>query len=257
MESADKNSIVVPNDEEVLVGRSSYAAFIASSPLHGEHVFNTLFDRHSGLIQTRKQKFAVANLARIFAATFEITAVSGFNKMSLRDLSKRTKMSMGAIYSCITKKEDIALMVADIVRLSTDHTYKQALQADSTWEQITQSIRLHLYASTLLQPWYFFLYFETRSLPIAQQAASKQIELDGIDGFQKHIEAGVKAGEFYTNDASIIANTIVVLLQDWYLKPWKTQSLARVDQSISEQELKIDRYYKSLISILEKLLKQN
>ena len=161
---------------------------------------------------------------------------------------------MGAIYSCISKKEDIAVMIADIVRLSSELTHEHAMKASSRWLLIEQSIRFHLYASTLLQPWYFFLYFETRSLPEQQQAASKQIELDAIDSFRVQIEQGVEAGEFQTDNASMVANTIVVLLEDWYLKPWKTQLLEPTKQTRLGQEEKINYYYHSLIELVKALL---
>jgi AcrR family transcriptional regulator len=233
---------------------SSFREFIETFPLQDEQLYATLFDRHGDQIQTQKAKYAIANLDKIFRGTFEISSVSGFDRMSLRDLSKRTGMSMGAIYSCIRKKEDIAVMVADLVRLSSELTRQHAMRSDSVWSQIKQSIRFHLYASTLLQPWYFFLYFETRSLPQQQQSESKQIELDAIASFKAQIEKGMQNGEFQRTDSDVLANTIVVLLEDWYLKPWKTQLLARPQQNLEQQESRIDNYYQSIITLVYKLL---
>ncbi len=234
------------------VNISSFASFLKSFPLQGDQLYTTLFARHANIVQTQKARFAVANLEKILTVTFEISSKSGFDKMSLRDLSKRTGMSMGAIYSCISKKEDIAMMVSDIVQLSSDLTRQHAMKATSIWSQIEQSIRYHLYASSLLQPWYFFLYFETRSLPADQQAESKRIEMGAIDGFTTQIEAGVSTGEFHADNAKMVANTIVVLLEDWYLKPWKNHSLN--SGSRKNQEQAIDDYYQSLIAVVRKLL---
>ncbi len=238
---------------------SSFSAFLQSFPLQGELLYKTVFDRHADIIQTQKARFAVANLEKVLTATFDVSAVSGFDRMSLRDLSRQTGMSMGAIYSCISKKEDIALMVADIVRLSNELIHQHAMQAESLWESFEQSIRYHLYASTLLQAWYFFLYFETRSLPQQQQEDSKQIELDAIDMFEKQICAGIDGGEFYSDNPRMVANTIVVLLEDWYLKPWKTESLSineqgRYELDINSIEGKIDNYNQSIIELVKKLL---
>ncbi|MBT8113733.1 MAG: TetR/AcrR family transcriptional regulator, partial [Arenicella sp.] len=208
----------------------------------------------SDIVQTQKARFAVANLEKIFTATFAISATSGFEKMSLRDLSRQAGMSMGAIYSCISKKEDIALMVADIVRRSSQLTQQYAMRESSLWLQIEESIRFHLYASSLLQPWYFFLYFETRSLPESQQAASTKIELDAISGFERLIQQGVNSGEFQTDDAQMVANTIVVLLEDWYLKPWKTHSAGRADEAEAQREKSINSYHTALTGVVAKLL---
>ena len=239
---------------ETRIDLSTFSAFLETFPLQGENLYTAVFNRNTDIVQTQKARFATVNLEKILSATFEVSSFSGFDRMSLRDLSRQTGMSMGAIYSCISKKEDIALMVADIVRLSSELTHQHAMHADSLWSQIEQSIRFHLYASTLLQPWYFFLYFETRCLPEQQQLESKKIELDAIDAFETLINAGVESGEFHTTDARMIANTILVLLEDWYLKPWKTLLLNQSDDGIQEQEERINNYSQSITALVEKLL---
>ncbi len=233
---------------------SSFSSFIDTFPLQGRAIYRRLFERHADVVQTQKEKFAVANLEKILTATFEISSTSGFDKMSLRDLSKKADMSMGAIYSCITKKEDIALMVADAVRLSGEFTREHAMQAESSWLQIEQSIRFHLYASTVLQPWYFFLYFETRSLPDLMQQESKQMELEAIDNFQSTIKNGIDCNEFTQTDSLMVANMIVVMLEDWYLKPWKNHSASRRRQTVEQKEARIESYYQALITMLRKIL---
>ena len=239
----------------VVVDLSSFTAFLEHFPLQGESLYSAVFERNSSVIQTQKPRFAVANLEKILNATFEISAGSGFDRMSLRDLSRETGMSMGAIYSCISKKEDIALMVADIVRLSSEMTQQNAALSGSPLQQIENSILFHLYASTVLQPWYFFLYFETRSLPDLEQQASKQIELDAIKGFERLITLGVDSGEFRVENPYMLANTIVVLLEDWYLKPWKTK--LKLDGShhlLAQQEKRIIHYHQQILQLVKKLL---
>ena len=243
---------------------NSFELFKANFALYGEALYSTIFDRHKEVIQTQKRKVAVTNLEKILEATFSVSATSGFDRMSLRDLSGKSGMSMGAIYSCISKKEDIALMIADIVRLSSELTHKYAEQLSSPWAQIEQSIRFHLYASTLLQPWYFFMYFETRGLPKKQQQESKQIELDAIASFEQQIQAGIETGLFETSNPHMVANTIVVLLEDWYLKPWKTQVKNKKEsiqhaklkkQLLFRQEQSINAYNQSIVELVIKLLK--
>ena len=236
------------------VDLSSFMSFLDTFPLQGENLYTAVFNRNADIVQTQKARFATVNLEKILSATFEVSSLSGFDRMSLRDLSRRTGMSMGAIYSCISKKEDIALMVADIVRLSSELTHQHAVQVDSLWSQIEQSIRFHLYASTLLQPWYFFLYFETRCLPEQQQLESKEIELGAIDAFEARIIAGVANQEFFSKDPRMVANMIVVLLEDWYLKPWKTLLPNYSVSDVLEQEKRISNYSQSIIDLVKKLL---
>ena len=109
---------------DVTVDVSSLESFLESFPLHGDNLYQTVFKRNADIVQTQKEHLAVVNLEKILKATFAVSSESGFDRMSLRDLSRQTGMSMGAIYSCINKKEDIALMIADIVRLSSNLTYQ-------------------------------------------------------------------------------------------------------------------------------------
>ena len=249
--------------EDTLVAFNSFESFKSSFPLHGEKLYSTVFERNADVVQTQKRQVAITNLEKILNATFYVSATSGFDRMSLRDLSRQTGMSMGAIYSCISKKEDIAMMIADIVRLSSELIRDHAQKSESPWQRIEQSIRYHLYASTLLQSWYFFLYFETRSLPEEQQQNSIQIEVDAIELFEQQIKEGIKAGNFETQNPNMVANTIVVLLEDWYLKPWKTQvnenkdatkQIKTIDQLGLKQEQNINSYHHSVVDLVKKLL---
>jgi len=250
------------SDKEPPIGSvpnlKSYSAFSKTFPMQGERLYQFLFAQHSDTIQTQKAHLATANLKKIFEATFDISAVSGFDRMSLRDLSRSTGMSMGAIYSCISKKEDIAVMVADVVRESSQLIYDYTQQAPSAQARIEQIIRFHLYASTLLQPWYFFLFFETRCLPEPQQTDSKNIELGAITAFRELIDVGVERGELHCDNPQMVANMIVVLLEDWYLKPWKnfgaTNHAKRWTPTKKQYETQLNTYYQSLTQLVTKLI---
>jgi len=52
----------------------------------------------------------------------------------------------------------------------------------------------------------------------------------------------------------MVANTIVVLLEDWYLKPWKTLSPWKSNISVEQQEKQINNYSQSITKLVRKLL---
>lgn len=200
---------------------SSYEMFKRTFPCHGDKLFDYIFERNPNAIQIKKKHVATANLKKLFQGAFKISARIGFHEMSLRDLSRETGVSMGSIYSCITKKENLGLMVKDIVSHLSQNNIEQGSQQADALSRLDSTIRLQFYTSCLLQPWFSFLYLETRSLPVSHQLESKQIEANAIANFESLIESGVEKGVFRTNQGPFLAHTIVVLLQDWYLKPWK------------------------------------
>jgi AcrR family transcriptional regulator len=210
-----------------------------------QSLYNLLFERNQDLIKSKKVAVASANLKKVFESTFKLSAKIGFHEMSLRDLSKDTGLSMGGLYSCLTKKEDIALMVLDIVELVSEKNNQAALKQTDELQSLETAIRSYLYSGTILQPWFFFLYFETRSLSPENQIKSKNIELNTIATLEKIIQSGVDKGIFDVNSPYFVSSTILIVLQDWYLKPWKNKA----------KNIDLEQYSTHLFRMTKKLLR--
>lgn len=202
---------------------SSFEAYQRDFPFKGDKLFETIYEQNKAEIRIKKSHVAIANLRRIFEAAFKLSSEMSFHAMSLRDLAESTGVSMGSIYSCISKKENITVIVKNLVNeVSEQYMSIGRLESDA-WSRLETTIRMQFYSSCLLQPWLFFLYFETRALPQEHQRDSKQIELNSIANYKSIIESGIEDGSFKTGQAEFIAQNILVLIQDWYLKPWKSK----------------------------------
>jgi AcrR family transcriptional regulator len=200
---------------------ADFKDFQAAFPHQGRAIYETLFERNKDRITTNKAKFAVVNLEKIFTATFELTPRLGFPVMSLRDLSRATGLSMGGIYSYIESKERIAIMVKDLVKLVTEELLARARNLSDPMTALETAIREHIFASEILQDWFSFLYFETRSLPHEHQEESKNIELRLEAALHDLIEQVRLARNIACGNSPIVATTLIALIQDRYLKPWK------------------------------------
>lgn len=198
-----------------------FESFKDRFPHQGRAIYETLFERNKERITTNKAKFAVANLQKIFTATFEVAPRTGFPVMSLRDLSRETGLSMGGIYSYIESKERIAIMVKDLVKLVTEELLARAQGAPDPLAALETVIREHIYATEILQDWFSFLYFETRSLSHAHQEESKNIELKLEAALRELVDRLRRSRGLPRGNSSIVATTLIALIQDRYLKPWK------------------------------------
>lgn len=199
-----------------------YDQFKSNFAYKGKSVYATLFERHKDCIKTKKQKFAVNNLEKIFKATFKISSKIGFHEMSLRDLCRETGLSMGGIYSCIESKDIIAIFVKDMVQHVFTEIVNTALEEDEPIQALDDIIHHTIYAADILHPWFYFLYFETRCLPKDHQQDSKNIELKMIEKIEtliREIDTG-KEGKSH----HIIATMVLAMIQDRYLKHWKYKS---------------------------------
>ena len=141
-----------------------------------DRLYALLFKRNQELIGIRREKFAVRNLKKIFRATFKLVPKIGFQAMSLRDLLAETGLSMGGVYLTITNKDNIAIIVKDAVTLVCEDIVERARSESDPALALEILVKGYLYSSLLLQPWFHFLYFETRSLPLKHQDDSKNLE---------------------------------------------------------------------------------
>ena len=183
-------------------------------------LYPLIFSRHDDKIKLTKEKFATRNLEKIFNSTFQLVPKIGFQTMSLRDLSSETGLSMGGLYSTISYKENIAIIVKDIVELVCHEIIATAKAEKNPKHALELIIRGYLYASTLLQPWFYFLYFETRSLPLENQEESKNIELTTVTETTRFIDEIAKQSG-HEPPSRLIATMILAMIQERYLKPWK------------------------------------
>jgi len=207
--------------------------FKASFPYRGKSVYARLFALHCDNIKTKKEKFAVNNLEKIFKATFKISSKIGFHEMSLRELCRETELSMGGIYSCIESKEMIAIMVKDMVKMVSSDIIDDALRHKDKKHALEEIIKHHIFAAELLHPWFYFLYFETRSLPANHQKDSKTIELR-ITSTLESILSEIDNNEGNNNNKyHFIATMALSMVQERYLKYWKYKDTSMtIDQSI-------------------------
>ena len=128
---------------------------------------------------------------------------------------------MGGLYSCIKGKYELLIIVKELVQFLSNELHLTSLNIESPSERLEWFICNNIYMTTLLQPWFFFLYVETHSLEGPDQIDSKAIELDTIDRVVKILEQGVQKGEFKVDDISTAATIFFAMEQEWYMKPWK------------------------------------
>jgi len=70
-----------------------------------------VFFKNQEVMRIKKEKTAVTNLNKIFAAVFSITYNKGYQAMSMRDLSLKTGMSLGALYAYFPGKDELLAII--------------------------------------------------------------------------------------------------------------------------------------------------
>jgi AcrR family transcriptional regulator len=195
----------------------SFAEFRSASPIDADNVYELLLQRHGQRMTVRRTGTAIENLKRVMKATFRIANRSGFAAMSLRDLCKESGLSMGGLYGYITTKDDLAAMIEDVVR----HASEVIPVWFESWEEeerLEATLRGHIYLSEMLQPWFYFVFMDSRVLSAREKGVAKAADLH----FQSKLaELARSSGLANHEDAQLLASHALALVQDWYVKRWK------------------------------------
>jgi AcrR family transcriptional regulator len=198
--------------------RFDFEQFQRMTPLNGETIWTYLVERHAARIGVKRRKPALENMEKIFVATFRLANEVGFRAMSLRDLCRETGLSMGGLYGYIESKDQLAEMIEDVVRQATYELPRMFAHIEAPLERLESLVRGTIYLSEILQPWFYFVYMDSRVLNFEQRGMAKNSELS-IQTLIASLLDQLKPPP--RGDSTLLAAHIVSLFQDWYVKRWK------------------------------------
>lgn len=200
----------------------TYSQFKSRAKLDQTLIYHEILEEHRDSIKTKKDRTAVKNLELIFEATLEVSNRKGFAAMTMRDLSKASGLSMGALYDYFASKEELLAMVQRTGRAVTSGLLKQGLAGiEDPVERLIAAIRTHVFLSEAMRPWFFFSYMEARHLGDEEKERAKKSELSVEGVIADILRQGQASGVFKKADPLLTAAVIKAMVQDWYLKRWK------------------------------------
>ena len=211
-----------------------------------EEICLEIFRENPSSIKIKKQAVAVKNLAKIFDTALALGNEKGFQSMSLRDLSRTSKMSMGALYSYFTSKEALLEMLQNQGRRLTRKVLSSQIDASAgPAEMLRTAIRTHLFLTEVMQKWFYFSYMETKNLAKIHQKKAMDGELETEQVFIDILEAGNREKIFDVARPVLTASVIKAMLQDWYVKRWK----------YARRQVSVEDYAEFVIGFVESAVK--
>ena len=209
-----------------------YTEFQQRIDVTKELLYREIYQANRERIQVKKEATVIRNLARIFDAALKIGNQHGFQAMSMRDFSKETGLSMGALYAYFASKDELLDMILRQGRRLVLRILEEQLDAvGDPVEKLETAIRTHLFLSEALQPWFYLSFMEAKNMSPREKEKTVAGELYTDQLFADILEEGQKAGLFALRDLQNSAAGIKALLQDWYVKRWKyARRQTKVDQ---------------------------
>lgn len=217
-----------------------FQQFQAMTPLDGENIWAYLLDHNAGRITVKRRKPALENLEKIFRATFKLANDVGFRAMNLRDLCRETGLSMGGLYGYISGKDQLAEMIEDVVRHATHEMPRMFEDVSDPLDKLEALVRASIYVSEILQPWFYFVFMDSRVLQAAQRNTAKESEL--------HVQAliaGVIAQmpRRAEGKPELLAAHVMAMFQDWYVKRWKYRAADVSPDQFADSAVRMMRGY--------------
>jgi len=143
---------------------TSFAEFRDTYPYRGDKIYELIYERHKYSLRGKRPEVVVRNLKAIFEHAFEISQQRGFYAMSLRDLSKSSELSIGALYGCIKSKNDIPKIACDTIYFVQTEFLKDYQEQPDSDDLLMSHIRDSVYLGEMWDSWFRFLFQETQHL---------------------------------------------------------------------------------------------
>ena len=225
----------------------TFTEFQKQIKISRQQIYREVFAENRHSIRVKKENKVVKNLERIFSATLKISNKKGFQAMSMRDLGRETQMSMGALYSYFSSKEDLLAMLQHQRRTITQRILEASIENEpDPAAKLRAAILTHLYLSEIMQPWFYFSYMEAKNLSRKEQELAVASELYTEKLFADILKQGRASGCFLPRDPQLTASIIKAMLQDWYLKRSKYR----------KRNISVDQYSEFLLQFLEAFIVQ-
>ncbi len=223
----------------------NYAEFQKQVRLSRQDICWEVYAVNRQSIRVKNEHTVVKNLERIFSATLKIANEIGFQAMSMRDLGRETNLSMGALYSYFSGKEELLAILQHQRRAMTKRILQEYIdkEADPA-ARLRAAILTHLYLSEAMQPWFYFSYMEAKNLSKKEQAQAAASELYTEKIFSDILIQGQAGGTFLPCDPQLTASVIKAMVQDWYLKR----------SEYANRKVSVDRYAGFILQFVESFI---
>lgn len=215
-----------------------FSAFRELTPLDESNIWEFLLERNAAAIGVKRKRTALENLEKIFMATFRLANTIGFRAMTLRDLCRETGLSMGGLYGYIQTKDQIAAMVEDVIRHVSEVSHQWFSHIEDPLDRLESTLRGIIYFSELLQPWFYFVFLESRTLSQEQKNIAKETELR----MQSQLGTLIaETGKVLLSDAHLLAAHCMALVHDWHLKRWKFRAANITPDAFADSVVRLVR----------------
>lgn len=224
---------------------TGFDKFKKKNTLSVETICRDFFNNSQGSLKIKKEAVVVKNLETIISTTLRLSSEIGFQTMTLRDLSRESGLSMGALYNYFSSKDNLLRIIHTYGMQTVETVLAEAVAGETDpHAKLRNIIRAHLYLSEIMQQWFTFFFMETKNLKQEDRKIPTESELYTEQVIADILDEGNQSGIYAIKDTLLTAAMIKALLQDWYLKRWK----------YARRKVSIDSYLAFILESIEAII---
>ncbi|HPQ43234.1 MAG TPA: TetR/AcrR family transcriptional regulator [Syntrophales bacterium] len=145
----------------------------------------------------------------------------GFDRTSMREISRATGVTIGNLYDYIGKKDDLLYLVHDYM---IKGVYRALYETEKMeWrglDEFRSTIRAFLGQSLEFKDEILLTYRQTWLLEKPERKSLLAQESEKVDKIKKLLDQGVQEGALHIENTEIVANIIVYLVAMLALRGW-------------------------------------
>lgn len=176
------------------------------------------FSSDRDLVEQRRKEI-VLGACRIFMK-------EGYDRTSMRELSKALKMSPGGIYHYIGSKEDILYLILEYsITDQEERLRRMSEETDSLppKEALRKAIQIHF--EDIDSHRYIYMFINHVMVNLDKSARQMMFDASerGVNFYYNLLQKGIDAGEFRIDDPQLYAFNIISFIQLWANRRWYLQ----------------------------------
>ncbi len=209
--------------------------------LYLENSCRQLYRSNRNNLRIKNEELAVKNYLILTKATLKLCKEKGFQAMSIRDLSRESGLSLGAIYYYFSSKDEIVKFIHEQgLHLAQNFITNNVSNIEDPMEKLRKAIEVHIALTEIAFDSFFFFFMETKNLSKEMRAIPILVDTWGEDFFAEILREGREAGIFAFDNTDLISAAIKSLLHDWYIRRWRYK----------QKKISMQKYVNFIISLI-------
>jgi AcrR family transcriptional regulator len=178
--------------------------------------------KNQPLVEKRRQQ--------IFEAAVKLFSRKGYHKTTLREISRKSGITLGSLYDYIRTKEDILYIIQEAACQKLKKTIFQNEEHHDPIEKLSKLISSELDAMDMYQDLIMIIYQESHSMPKRILCSLLASERDHIEEYEGIIREGIDRGVFKPTNVRMLGNMIKVLIDGWVIKRWDLRGKVTIEE---------------------------